>query len=488
MNCVHTAPGTSAGPSAPAGTVAGRLADWASHLTYEAIPAEAVESAKLLLLDQIGLQASGAALGNVQPQLQMVAAMRAAPQSTVVGTRLRTTAGYAAFANGTTAGSSEFDDVHMYGAHLGSHVVPPALAFAEAEQAAGRPVSGRDLLTAVVAGAQVMSLLGAPSMAAMVGHGWHGSKILGTLGAASATAKILKLPVGRHAHALAIAGSDAGGSMEYEFSGGEVKRMHSGSAARLGGQAAWLARAGLTGPLTIVEGRRGLFRLFAAQPLVIDDALWEHFHIVDTAFRTYPAIGSAATVLEGLTALTREHPPLDWRDIARIRVGLPPIAVSHGAATTHPSDAVSAQFSTAFGIALILVHGSATTADYTNPALWADPDISTVIDKVEPRPCDFGASAPLLSAHLEIQLNDGTMLTRLQHGFRGHPGIPGLRDAVQEKFRANLRGLSVAPAAEAIAATVNSLEDEPDLTRLISLLVPPEPDDPPVPAASREEH
>jgi len=321
----------------------------------------------------------------------------------------------------------------------------------------------------------------------MVGHGWHGSKILGTLGAASATAKILKLSADQHTHALAIAGSDAGGGMEYEFSGGEVKRMHSGSAARLGAQAAWLARAGLTGPPTIIEGRRGLFRLFIDQPLVIDDALWDHLHIADTAFRPYPTIGSAATVLEGLTALTREPPGLDWRDITRIRVGLPPIAISHGAATTHPSDAVSAQFSTAFGIALILVHGSAATTDYTNPALWADPAISDVIDKVEPCPYDFGASAPLLSAHLTIQLNDGTTLTRLQNGFRGHPGTPGLGDTVREKFRANLRGTPIAPATEAIAAAVNSLEDEPDLTRLLSLLVPQEPDAPPAPATSQED-
>lgn len=257
----------------------------------------------------------------------------------------------------------------------------------------------------------------------------------------------------------------------------------------LGAQAAWLARVGLTGPPTIIEGRRGLFRLFADQALVIDDALWGHFHIVDTVFRLYPnpTIGFAATIVECLAALTRDHPGIDWRDITRIRVGLPSIAVGHGAITTHPSDAVSAQFSTAFGIALILVHGSAAPADYASLALRADPDISTVTDKVEPFPCDFGADAPLLSAHLEIQLNDGSTLTRLQHGSRGHPGTPGLGDTVREKFRANLRGLSAAPAAEAVTFVVSALEDEPDLTRLISLLVPQEPEAPPAPATSRED-
>jgi hypothetical protein len=85
---------------------------------------------------------------------------------------------------------------------------------------------------------------------------------------------------------------------------------------------------------------------------------------------------------------------------------------------------VPAQFSTAFGIALMLVQGSSTPADYMNPALWADHDIAAVIDKVAPCAHDFGPSAPLLSARIDITLHDGRTLSGAQHGFRGHPAIP----------------------------------------------------------------
>ena len=446
-------------------TVATRLAGWIAQLEFGRISGAAVDAAKLLILDQAGLQISGAVLPNVQPELRLVEEMKAAPQSTILFHGTRTTAPYAAFANGTFAGSSEFDDVHMYAGHIGSHVVPAALAFAEVTGA-----TGRDLITAVVAGAQVMSVLGAVSVARMTGRGWHGSKILGTLGAAAAAGKLLGLPASQLAHALGVAGSDAGGGMEYEFSGGEVKRMHSGSAARLGAQAALLAHKGLTGPLTIVEGRRGLFHLFAGDDidLAAIDGLWDHFHIIDTAFRMYPTIGSAATALEGLSHLAGQH-PFGWPDIEQIRVGLPAVAVSHGAVTTHPGDAVSAQFSTAFGIALMLVHGSNTPADYMNPALWADHDIAAVIDKVVPYAHDFGPGAPLLSARIDITLHDGRTLSGTQHGFRGHPSNPGRGEAVEAKFRSVVSGLISTAAAGQFVALINGLDRQPDVTTLVQL-------------------
>ncbi|WP_328603865.1 MmgE/PrpD family protein [Amycolatopsis sp. NBC_00345] len=449
-------------------TIATRLAGWVSGLRYEHIPRAAVDTTKLLVLDQLGLQVNGATLPHVQPEIQLVEAMKAVPESTVALSGARTAAPYAAFVNGTLAGSSEFDDVHMYAAHIGSHVVPPALAFAETTGA-----SGREVITAIVAGAQVMSLLGGISVARMVGRGWHGSKILGTLGAAATAGKLLGLTPAQLAHALAIAASDAGGGMEYEFSGGEVKRMHSGSAARLGSQAALLAQRGLTGPLTIVEGTRGLLRLFAegADPAGIE-ALWDRFHITDTAFRMYPTIGSAATVLDGLRQLSDgDGDGLDWREITAIRLGLPRIAIGHGATVTHPRDAVSAQFSTAFGVGLMLVHGSNRPADYLNADLLADPGIRRVVDLVQPYEADFPPGSPVLSARIDITLRDGRVLSHLQQGFRGHQDDPGRAAAVEAKFRDNVIGLLPARTAGELVTTVDTLDRLDAAGRLIGLTV-----------------
>ncbi|MFI5615034.1 MmgE/PrpD family protein [Amycolatopsis sp. NPDC051903] len=162
----------------PDNTLATRLRTWVADLDPAAVPPDAVEAAKLLILDQLGLQLAGATSPAVQPELRLVTALGAAPEATVAHSGVRTAASYAAFANATLADSSEFDDVHTLAGHLGSPVVPTALAFGEAVRA-----PGREVLTAVVAGAQVMSLLGARSIVPMVVRGRPGSKILGTFGA-----------------------------------------------------------------------------------------------------------------------------------------------------------------------------------------------------------------------------------------------------------------------------------------------------------------
>ena len=111
------------------------------------------------------------------------------------------------------------------------------------------------------------------------------------------------------------------------------------------------------------------------------DGLWDRFHIVDTVFRIYPTIGSAAPAIEAVRHLQEEH-ELPWRDITGIKLGLPEIAVGHGATITRPTDAVTAQFSTAFSIALRLVRGRNRPQEYLDPALWTDPDLLSVADKM----------------------------------------------------------------------------------------------------------
>jgi 2-methylcitrate dehydratase PrpD len=447
-------------------TLSSRLAEWTTGLEYGQLPPRAVEVAKLLILDQLGLQLRGAGLPHLQPVRELVERMQAAPEATPVLSAHRTVAPYAALVNGTLASGIEFDDVHMYAAHIGSTVVPTALAFGESAA-----VSGREVITAVVAGAQVMALLGATTVTDLVRTGWHASKILGTFGAAATAGRLLGLTSGRLTHALGIAGSEAAGTMEYELSGGEVKRMHAGAAARSGSQAALLAGAGLTGPAAVVEGKRGVLRLLSASLDVSAlDGLWDHFHIVDTVFRLYPTIGSAAPAIEAVRHLQEEH-ELPWRDITGIKLGLPEIAVGHGAAITRPADAVTAQFSTAFSIALRLVRGRNRPEEYLDPALWTDSDLLSVVDKVSAYPTTFDPGMPeLLSCRIDITLRDGRVLSRTQAGARGHPGHPDSRDSdIEAKFLDNVDGVIPPETARRIVERVAALEELPDVTDLMSL-------------------
>jgi 2-methylcitrate dehydratase PrpD len=98
-------------------------------------------------------------------------------------------------------------------------------------------------------------------------------------------------------NAFGIAGSHSAGSLEYDQSGGEVKRLHAGLAARGGIQSAMLAQYGLTGPETIIEGKRGFCHIFAEQskPELIVKDLGQTFNIRNAWLKMYPAIATIHT-------------------------------------------------------------------------------------------------------------------------------------------------------------------------------------------------
>jgi len=446
-------------------TVASRLANWVGDLDFDALPAEVTEVAKLLVLDQIGLQVRGAALSNVQPVLDLARSSAGRPESTITGAGVQTNAAHAAWANGTLGHSAEFDDAHAFAWHAGSTVVSTAMAFAEASQQ-----SGRDVITSVVAGSQIMSLLGAVAGPGMLQAGWHGSKVLGVFGAAAAAGKLLELGVEQQTNAFGIAASDAGGTMEYDQSGGEVKRLHAGSAARSGAESALLAQKGFTGPPTIFEGARGIFSMFGgAHDVSRLDEVWDHFHILDTIFRLYPTVATIHSPIAAVHHLATSN-DFVWQQIDEIRVGLVDFAVGHGASITRPVDAISAQFSLAFSIGLQLVRGRNVPQDYLNPKLWVDKDILSVGDRVHPYAIPIDPGDPDFSSLVEIVLSDGRTLRHYERGFPGHPSNPASPSDVEVKFRANLEGLVEPDTANQFVKRVQRLELLDDVTPLTSLM------------------
>lgn len=454
---------TSAPQEIPA-TLSGRIATWVTALRYEDLPDEVAERTKLLILDQLGLQLRGATLPNVQPVLRLADTQPGKAEATLAHSGARTTVSQAAWVNGTLGHSAEYDDAHPLAWHTNSAVIPAALALAERNGA-----SGRDLITAVVAGIQVMGLLGA-ALPKMVTIGWHGSKVLGVYGAAAAAARILDLTPAQLVNAFGIAGSDAGGGIEYDRSGGEVKRLHAGSASRSGLEAAELAQLGLTGPTTIVEGPRGLLRLFGdGGDVEAMSAVWDRWLVLDTIVRFYPAVATNHAPLDVVRQLRAEH-DIKPADVARIRVGLVDFAVGHGASITRPVDAISAQFSLAFSIGLQFITGHNSPSDYLDAGRRSDPEILAVGDLVEPYPMPIPEGDPIFSTKVDIELKDGTTYSAYQAGFRGHPSRPATEADVEGKFRENVDGLISPERADALVALVNSLETQDTVTPVTALL------------------
>jgi 2-methylcitrate dehydratase PrpD len=447
-------------------SVAPRLARWVDALTYEKLPLDVVELTKKCLLDQIGCQLVGATLPHVQPVFRHVAELAAKGDSTITLYGSRTAPIYAAYVNGTFGHAFEFDDSHALCGHPGVCVISSALAFGEHYRR-----SGQDLIEAIVAGYQSMALSGAAIHKSSRRLGWHGTKVQGVFGSAAAAAKLLRLDPGKITHALAIAGSEASGTMEYDQSGGEVKRLHAGSASRSGAQAALLAHLGLTGPSTIFEGKRGIFHLFGDGFDADPESFWAtDFHIRRTMFKLTPAVFTIHGAIQAALQLHKDK-QVDHRDVVRIEAEVAEITVPHGAGIVRPCDMIGAQFSLAFSVGLSLVRGHNRLADYVDSTAWRDPEILAIADRVTVRAVPLAPGVSEFCARLTVHLRDGRTMVQDQPVPRGHHDNPATFADILEKFDTLTAELIAEDQRRKIIDAVQNLEALDDCSRLTKLMV-----------------
>ena len=401
-------------------TLAEKQGDWVATLVYEDLPTEVIVMAKHCLLDFLGVALKGSTLPQVAPARALLEALGGNPVATVIGGQ-RTSLPYAALVNGTYGHSCEFDDSHFHGGHPGVCVIPAALAAGEQEG-----IDGKALITAIVAGYQTMICSGGPIHRRSLDLGWHGTKVAGVFGAAGAVGKILNLSPLQLANALAVAASDASGTMEYDQSGGEIKRFHAGLASRSGAEAALLAEAGLTGPLTIFEGKRGIYRLFSEGQGPNIERYWRgDFHILETMFKLHPCAGTLHAAIDCVAKIQADH-GVQAEDVEDIEVGLVDWALPHGATIVLPKDVISAQFSLAFALGLQMVTGAAAIDDFLNPAKWSDDAIQSIAQKVRPVADSVPQGATELFARATLTTKDGARSRSIAAGLPRVAGTPSI--------------------------------------------------------------
>src|SRR5229473_4069813 len=269
----------------PKTSVAEALADKIVALRVGGLPEATTRKCEDLLVDVVGLCLTArnadyvkAALGGCDDE----------GPCTAVGHARQMSAAGAAFVNGTAAHGEDFDDTFEGGpVHAGAVIVPAVLAACERHNPDGRMV-----LIGIAVGTEVLCRLSLVVPKAVHKAGFHPTAIFGAMGAAAGVGAALGLNAKQIVDALGIAGSMAGGIIEYLAEGAWTKRLHAGWAAQSGIRAALLARGGFVGPRTVFEGVHGLFQGFARTTTGDYDALTGDFGtrwVTDTlAFKPYP--------------------------------------------------------------------------------------------------------------------------------------------------------------------------------------------------------
>lgn len=452
--------------------LAKRAAAFATSLTLERIPPEALEAAKLHLLDTLGCGLAAHGLGTgAGARGAVLEALGGGPgPASAIGCPDGVAPATAALVNGILCHALDFDDTHLRSmCHVGTVVGPAALAAAEA-----RGADGRETLAAIVAGTELVARLGTAVAPAYMRSGFQPTSVCGVFGAAAAAARLRGLDEATTVRALGIAGGLASGTYEYLADGSNTEATQAGWAAHGGVLAAALAARGATGPPTVFEGRFGLLASFygfdgAALEAELAD-LGERWETQRVAVKPYPA---AHLVHSCLDAAAELRPELAGEEIEEVVVSVPepgvPLVLEPRESKAAPRTDVEAKFSLPYSVAAMLVRGSVDAAAYTPDAI-ADPDVLAVALRVVHEPGDFATYPGSLPGRVRVRTRSGRTLAAEVAHERGGPERPLPRAEVCAKFRANAAAALAGPEVEALLDATLALETVADVGEVYSLL------------------
>jgi 2-methylcitrate dehydratase PrpD len=430
-----------------------RLAQYAAGLRYDDLPEEVVVRAKEVIIDTVAAAICGADL----PWSRIVTAYarRIGPggSSYILGAGAPSVqAPAAALANGALAHGFELDSLTRPGAgvHPGATALPPALAVAQ-QQGAG----GRALITALVAGNEVMIRIGRATGHTNEARGFHAPGTTGPFGAAVAAGHLLRLDAAAMANALGIAGSLSSGLLEFaRGDGGMVKRLHLGRASEAGVLAAALAHDGFTGPRTVLEGEFGFLRVFCTrwEEAELTRQLGDDFLLLTAVLKRYPCHATAHAAVRAVRELAAEH-GFAAGEVEQITItGSSRMVERHN--ILEPADLMLAQYSIPFSVALALCREARDPESWDATAL-DDPAIRALCRRVRLVPEVQGEHGGMAST-VTIALAGGRRLER-----RAEDGMLGPGE-LKDKFT-RLTRHALGTRTSALYERLQHLESEDDL-------------------------
>jgi 2-methylcitrate dehydratase PrpD len=320
-----------------------QLARWIAALRYEDLPPEVVDRAKGVTLQGLTSVLLGSLTPGGRQAVKLMTDEEAGVKNgaTIMVDGTRVTKGGAAFANAEMAMAGGKWDTFRMLTHPGTSILPGAFVAAEASGA-----SGRDFLTGVAAGYEVMERMAADFIPTVMARGFHAGVVFGIFGPAVAAAKIMGLTEEQLNSTIALCASLAAGNLEGARSGGRALRE--GGAVRNAMLAVALAKQGHVGGETVLEGEAGFYHAYAGNNQgrlthsfvgetrtsldKITAGLGRDWMFLETLYRIYSTAGYNIAHIDVSAALCREH-DIAYKDVDRVE------AVVNWLETQYPSPA-----------------------------------------------------------------------------------------------------------------------------------------------------
>jgi aconitate decarboxylase len=449
------------------------MADFIAGLRYDAIPEEVRTRIKLLILDSLGCAIFGAQMEWSRILMETLGRVDSSRGACVWGTAMRLSAPHAVLVNGMLVQSFELDDVHRQGVlHVGAVTLPPLFGVAEMKQA----MSGRDFLTAAVAGYEIGPRVGMCMGQEHIVQGWHSGATVGVFSAVAGAAAGLKLPAEKIVHALGIAGTQASGLMAAQF-GAMVKRMHAGRSAQSGFYAAILAEKGFTGIVDVFENPYGGFCTTFSRSTdrfnrdELTSGLGTRFETLRISLKFYSCVSTNHTALDAIRNMQARR-PLGPADIARIEVQSSEATREHAGWPYKPQGMTAAQLNMSYCLATLLLEGDCFV-DQFSESLLDDPARLALAAKVEVKEDPAITALGSKFRHkvrVVVHLKDGARLEETVEAPRGSErNFPSAEEVTAKFSKLVSRRLTPAHAA-LIADQMLNLDKLIQMDELIGLL------------------
>ncbi|MGH2812795.1 MAG: MmgE/PrpD family protein [Actinomycetota bacterium] len=444
-------------------SAARRLAEWGLELTDRQMPHEVRRAAGRHLLDGIGCALAAVRRGEATYAIDYARDFSDSSKSSVLGSGLRAPPPVAAFTNGVLIHALDYDDTHAEAlVHPTAAVLPAALAVGESENA-----SGSELLTACIAGYEVVIRLGAAVRHGFHARGLHATSVCGVFASALVSCRLMRLEVEATVNALGIAGSMASGSLEFLHTGSSTKQLHPGFASQAGVMAARLAARGATGPESIFEGEYGVYRSLAGADVdaaALVEGLGTRWETTRITIKPYPACQLSHASLDALASVLGR---VQGSEVDSITFEVPEdsvgIVCEPVAQKTAPRTPYEGKFSLPFSAASLMIDRRLVLESFEEAAL-SRRDVLELSRRVGYRPFDPGVAAALAPGRVEVRLVTGETVVGEVPTSRGGPQTPMSDEEVRDKFVSNCGGMAECDHLVSLATAFDQLERAADLT------------------------
>ncbi|MFC1989565.1 MmgE/PrpD family protein [Chloroflexota bacterium] len=446
-----------------------RIAGFIKQVSYHRLPAAAIDMSKRSIIDCLGVAVAGGA-EDAARIISEYTKDNGKPEAGVISGGHKTSAEQAAWVNGTKAHALDYDD---YFAPNHSTPYHPTVAILPAILAVGEKlhISGKEVLLAYVTGFEVEARIAVVCAKQQYNLGWHTTSTLGSIGAAAAVAKMLKLDEEKIKIALGIASSLAGG-LRKNF-GTMTKPLHAGNAARNGVIAATLAQRGFTADKNVLDSPLSFGEVMGGEAETelakANQGTKAEFYIVSTgiALKPYPSCAYSHWAIDAALDLRKEA-AITADNIIEVECqtssALPDVLIY-----SHPATDLEGKFSLEFCTAVALVDGSVSLNQFTNEKV-KDPAVQELMKRVKyAHPSELGAGLTYMGGKLLVKLRDGKIYSRQVDAAKGNPENPLNMDELINKYRDCVRtSLSTEDANKSLDLLLH-LESIRDISELMDI-------------------